>query len=551
MSKGDVRGNNSSGKAYPIQVRTRGSYLLLTAAIVLGIHLLIILVVRGEGWDDGAITLSFSRTFAETGNIALTPNSVEVEGFSSVAWFLLASLIWVGGVSTFYGLIVGAQVLSALCAMAAAVVFALLLARELKPVWASIVAVTLFGSAPFLNETMNGMEMSLLALLLLLIVLLYLRSAPSLLLGLLGALCVAVRIESAAYVLALAGTLVIVYGSRRQGLALSVGVALCLVLGVTARIYLLGSVLPNTLYAKSWAPYSGGGATDHLKAALEPLAAVGAVLLAAVVLVWRCSKGQNLKLTVRRVLGEPQVVSAFGICLAIWVVNIVIGRNWGYLSRMQLAALPFMLILAVGVLRQMNFEWSSKRVGVFAAVLWLGALAALQWENVAWAVSGPTSAPAVRGSPVNYAETGGAAESVRVALGRDNVSILTPDIGGASLCCPDVAIHDLALLANPVLARAGYADFERYLSSLRPDLIETHGLWSTESGIYDTSFFRANYQPLVVDRTWIWVRKDLRILLPLETFQGDAATLRYRGNSVDESYVAGAVRGPVMKLGVP
>ena len=47
------------------------------------------LLIGDNGWDDGAITLAFSRTFAQDGLIALTRHSEVVEGFSSVSWFLL------------------------------------------------------------------------------------------------------------------------------------------------------------------------------------------------------------------------------------------------------------------------------------------------------------------------------------------------------------------------------------------------------------------------------------------------------------------------------
>jgi hypothetical protein len=47
------------------------------------------LFVRDNGWDDGAITLAYARTFALDGKIALTGVSDPGEGFSSLSWFLL------------------------------------------------------------------------------------------------------------------------------------------------------------------------------------------------------------------------------------------------------------------------------------------------------------------------------------------------------------------------------------------------------------------------------------------------------------------------------
>src|SRR5258708_1418353 len=40
-------------------------------------------------WDDSAITLGFSRTFAYTGRIEPTPGSGIVEGYSTTLWMLL------------------------------------------------------------------------------------------------------------------------------------------------------------------------------------------------------------------------------------------------------------------------------------------------------------------------------------------------------------------------------------------------------------------------------------------------------------------------------
>src|SRR5579863_5987461 len=61
--------------------------------IALGLQILMITLlarlVGTQGWDDGAITLAYSRTFADTGRFALTAVSEQVEGISSVSWFLI------------------------------------------------------------------------------------------------------------------------------------------------------------------------------------------------------------------------------------------------------------------------------------------------------------------------------------------------------------------------------------------------------------------------------------------------------------------------------
>src|SRR4029077_2276188 len=66
-------------------------------AIALGLQTLMTFLaaflVRANTWDDGAITLAYSRTFAATGRIALTAVSEQVEGSSSTEWFLINALI--------------------------------------------------------------------------------------------------------------------------------------------------------------------------------------------------------------------------------------------------------------------------------------------------------------------------------------------------------------------------------------------------------------------------------------------------------------------------
>ena len=78
------------------------------------------LLIGDNGWDDGAITLAFSRTYAHHGLIALTPHSETVEGFSSVSWFLLNALVALAKPS-YHSSILISQVVSALCICASTV----------------------------------------------------------------------------------------------------------------------------------------------------------------------------------------------------------------------------------------------------------------------------------------------------------------------------------------------------------------------------------------------------------------------------------------------
>jgi hypothetical protein len=57
-------------------------YTLVAFISTLVMHIAVSLSVGTNGWDDGAITLAFSKTFSEHGVLALTPSFDKVEGFS-------------------------------------------------------------------------------------------------------------------------------------------------------------------------------------------------------------------------------------------------------------------------------------------------------------------------------------------------------------------------------------------------------------------------------------------------------------------------------------
>jgi len=113
-----------------------------------------------------------------------------------------------------------------------------------------------------------------------------------------------------------------------------------------------------------------------------------------------------------------------------------------------------------------------------------------------------------RHSPLAYRKNGEAAEHMRELLGRPTISVLFADVGAASLCCQNIEVLDLGLLANRELSEKGWSGFPDYLAEKRPDLIQTHGVWSQESDIYDDPYFRRNYSPIVVYDSLFYLRND-------------------------------------------
>src|SRR6185503_20391481 len=132
--------------------------------------MLVCLLIGDNGWDDGAITLAFARTFARHGRVALTPHSEVVEGFSSVFWFLLNAGAALARPS-YQVAILMSQVLAALCICASTLLLARTCALLRLERWVSTLTVVTFAAwGCSFSEASNGMEMGLLAAAFLLVV---------------------------------------------------------------------------------------------------------------------------------------------------------------------------------------------------------------------------------------------------------------------------------------------------------------------------------------------------------------------------------------------
>jgi len=97
--------------------------LAIVVLVQLAALVAVCLLIGDNGWDDGAITLAFARTFARHGRVALTPHSEVVEGFSSVFWFLLNAGAALARPSYQVAILVS-QVLAALCISASTALLA-------------------------------------------------------------------------------------------------------------------------------------------------------------------------------------------------------------------------------------------------------------------------------------------------------------------------------------------------------------------------------------------------------------------------------------------
>lgn len=524
----------------------RLSYGLFGA--VLFLHSALALFIGANGWDDGSITLAFARTFAESGRIALTPPSETVEGFSSPLWFLLLAGTYRVLPLDFGGMILAGQLWSGLFAAIGAVLVHTML-RPYGRVQAWMVSLVLFGYGPFLNETINGMEMTSLSAVALAIVWLFRSGHRHAWIGLvlLAATAPWIRAEAVGYVVAGAVVLALCSREYRWAWVLAAGAVLSFAVLTALRLAIFGSLLPNTMVAKQSSPYSANSAFKHILQVCVAAVEVLYVLLPTAVIAVTVLAGMRRGLrpvgteALRRIRSRsvhPVASFSGGYIVAIAAFNVGIGRNWGYIGRMEQSAIALGVVaIALSQPHAMRFLKSTPRLFAVIAAMLLLTVCGIEKQFIAARLH-PEAAVAV--TPAAYRMTGEAMDEVRVKLGQPELTVLTPDVGGSSLCCRKLRILDLALLANVALARDGYAAMPSYLKSAKPELVETHGMWSEASKLYDIARFRDDYTPVVVRGMWMYLRNDLRSKLDSQCTPitpGETRSFRYRGTEVDERYV--------------
>jgi len=436
-------------------------------------------VVGDNGWDDGAITLAFARTFARYGRIALTPQSETVEGFSSVAWFLLNALAGLARPS-FHAAIVVSQVLSALCICACTVLLARSCALlRLDKLFSTLTVVGFAVWGCSFSEASNGMEMGLLAATFLVMVNELLSPQPRMwLLGAGVVVAVATRFEAVLYVGLLALSVASV--PRRRAFWVMVGAGAGAVLLLSAwRLATFSDLLPNTFWAKRWPPYAGFGLAGRLKSTLE-LPSFFVIPLIALGILRRDGFDFGGLLQARRrafaILGAP-VVGAVLMCG-------LIGKHWGYWGRMPYFAFPLVLLLFALVFSAWWNTGSSKRTVTAAIVFCTSSIYASMMGFPSGSLAATFEGGAFGVTPRTYAESGRVFRRFVSAADLPRATILTPDLGGLALCCDELRLVDLASLSNHRLAHGGPTALAEVLEAESPELVEAHWQWASVGKLY-------------------------------------------------------------------
>jgi hypothetical protein len=479
---------------------------------------LIIRLVGVHAWDDGAITLAFSRTFAESGLVALTSVSEEVEGYSSIAWFLINAFIALFRPG-FEGAIHASQMAAWIC-LGAATVFVWLIANHLglrsRTRLSILIIFSLFG--PTVSELANGMEMTLLtASGLALFHAVYVRE-NRLLLTVAIIIFLTTRFESMIYYAVLL-TPLLFHGRYRTFIHLAAAGLMVVALHEIARYMEFGVVFPNPVYAKMHVPYSLSG-IEGVKLRLIAAAEVTATLLPLVLAIlglliipWNGLSGRLFVL--RTIRGDVLALAA--PVAAVTLFAILIGKNWGYVGRMQFLALPFVLLifgLVYDKLANSNRAAASTLTLITVCVLtivfsWIVSAKQPIVQMARTLSSGGSEVAEIYGTtPETYRRTGLAVDHLRQLVGKDMITFATPDVGGLALCCDQIRVLDIGLLASRKLAKHGYGAMPAVLAEEKPDAIEVHQHWGVNSKIYTIAEFRENYHPMIIDRTRLYLRNE-------------------------------------------
>ena len=497
---------------------------------VFAIHLAIALAVGVQAWDDGFITLAFARTFSETGHIALTPLSEQVEGATSPLWFLLMAAVHRMGVTTFEGLHFASQLSAGVCFAAAAVLFHRLIGRTV-PGAAWWITVMVFVLGPIRSETGNGMEMSLLCLLIMAIMVLLDAGdgRRRLMVAALVALVPWIRLEATGYLLA--GCLAVgVFSAARPSrlLAAIVGGSIASVLTLTlVRYEIFGTVvLTNTMLAKRMPPYSppfpspAWWGQQVIGFVVEPV--ITALPAAVIALILIRMSGQRLRQITARLRGLVRqrrlpILTSFGIGYAggFALFTAIVGANMFTLpGRMGMSAT---LTLVIAAVNSVSLPDLGRRVPAVsklavAAMFLIPCVGLIAYDSlgigvrVAQRVSDSRAAKVFAFSA--FRANGESMDHVRVLLKRPELTVLIADVGQPGLCCDRLRILDFGLLANSELTRVGWVGFPGYLRAQRPDLIQLHSSFTEESGITRDEFFVNNYVPVFVDISLFYLRQD-------------------------------------------
>ena len=134
-------------------------------------------------------------------------------------------------------------------------------------------------------------------------------------------------------------------------------------------------------------------------------------------------------------------------------------------------------------------------------------------------------------TPQNYAMTGASVDPARIS-GAIDLKFMTPDVGGAALCCERLGHSRFGAFTNPTLARRGYARLAEYLNKDAPKSSRRMAYGAATAAYIPVAEFEMNYCPAIYNGTLFWWRHDVLQRLVARGLAADPVRLDRLPNSL-------------------
>jgi hypothetical protein len=505
----------------PAQSSSISSPLALwTSRALVGIGLIAQIVIAWRfwalTWDDAAITLGFSRTFALTGRIEPTPGSGIVEGYSTTLWMLL--MAGAARIITSPSTLLAFAKLSTLFLNLANI----LLIRRWLSSWNSETLANLtagiVGCTMMFYETINGMETPLIMTLVLVMLLLLPSTSRASRLAyiLAGSALLLTRWEAAWFLV----PFLLVEQSLRRAIAPAITWASVFVASNLIRWHYFGQILPNTIFAKQNPPYSLPNrrlaVESHLMEPLRILASMKVLLLLLLAYILYNQLLANPRVPLLQRARELfwhswQLRFIVLFTLFVLILSTAIGPNWGPQFRSFYPAWPFLIaLLLIPVilnLKPRTLGWITIAVCLFTIAHMCARILPLRLEKA------PAYMPRISVDRVAVAVP--ILTSLQQITHQPTLAYAAPDMGAILLYSTNVHVIDLGLLCDPVLARQGFRAIKPYvLDQRQPDVIEVHELFTEATRFDSYPEFLQNYTPVYIHGIRFFLRHDFLAKLP-------------------------------------
>jgi hypothetical protein len=466
-------------------------------------------------WDDSAITLGFSRTFAFNGRIEPTPGSGIVEGYSTTLWMLLLAAVS-KLITSPTGLLTFAKLSTLMLNLAN-----ILLIRRWLSTWTTETVANLtagiVGCTLMFYETINGMETPLIMTLVLVMLLLLPSTSRTgrLVYILAGSALLLTRWEAAWF---LVPFLLAEYSRQnlRRLLAPALSWAAIFVASNLIRWHYFGQILPNTILAKQNAPYSLPSRRlaleNHIMEPIHILASMKVLLLLLFAfLLYNYFLAPRPTRFLPRLRESWQLRFTMLFTLFAFILSTAIGPNWGPQFRSFYPAWPFFIAL---LLLPVIPNLKPKTLGWITVVLCLATIGRMGARILPMrSEKAPLYMPRITVDRVAVAAP--ILTNLQQITHQPILTYAAPDMGAIMLYTTNVHVIDLGLLCDPVLARQGFRVIKPYvLDQRQPDVIEVHEIFTEMTKLDSYPEFLSNYSPVYIHGIRFFLRRNLLAAIP-------------------------------------